>query len=273
VKRRFRDVFGSGKALVGVIHLGALPGSPAYEGDMRAVVGRAVREARLLAGCGFNGLIVENYGDLPFLSGRVEADTTAAMAVVASEIRQAVRIPLGINVLRNDARTALAIAGVVGCEFVRVNVLVGAFTTSEGLVEGEPGEVQRYRDRVAPGALIFADTLVKHASPLAPTTLADDVLDVVERGRADAVIVTGARTGRPPAGDDLETVRTTLRDAGLAVPVLVGSGSNPLNAEDFLRLSDGLVVGSYIRKHGRAGEAIDGRRAAAMGKIRHRIRA
>jgi membrane complex biogenesis BtpA family protein len=273
MKDRFRDIFGPGKVLIGVVHLGPLPGSPGYDGELGRVVARAASEARLLAGCGFDGLIVENYGDLPFLSGRVGAETVAAMAIVASEIKQVVKIPVGINVLRNDARSALAIAGVTGCEFVRVNILVGAFATSEGLVEGEPGEILRCRVQVAPEALVFADTMVKHASPLAPTTLGEDVLDVVERGRADAVIVTGARTGRPPAGDDLETVRATLKAIDLAVPVFVGSGADPLNAQDFLSLSDGLIVGSYIRKHGRAGEAIDARRAARMGKIKHRVRA
>jgi uncharacterized protein len=271
MRDRFRGIFGAGKVLIGVIHLSPLPGSPAYGGSLRSVVARAAKEARLLAGCGFDGLIIENYGDLPFMASRVEADTVAAMAVIASEIKQAVKVPVGINVLRNDARSALAIAGVTGCEFVRVNVLVGAFATSEGLIAGEPGEVLRSRDRVAPGALIFADTMVKHASPLAPTTLGEDVLDVVERGRADAVIVTGARTGRPPAADDLEVVTASLKAAGLAVPVFVGSGADPDNAGDFLRLSDGLIVGSYIRRGGRAGETIDPGRAARMSKAKHRI--
>lgn len=269
--KRYQGVFGTGKVLIGVLHLEPLPGSPGYEGRLARVVTRAVGEAQLVARCGFDALIVENYGDLPFLSGRAEAETVAAMAIVANEIKQAVKLPVGINVLRNDARAALAITGVTGCEFVRVNILVGAFTTSEGLIQGEPGEVLRFRDRVAPEALIFADTMVKHASPLAPTTLAEDVLDVVERGRADAVIVTGARTGRPPAGDDLETVRASLRAAGLAVPVFVGSGADPHNAEDFLSLSDGLIVGSYIRRGGRAGEPIDERRAARMGKIKQKF--
>jgi membrane complex biogenesis BtpA family protein len=151
---------------------------------------------------------------------------------------------------------------------VRVNILVGAFVTSEGLIEGKPGEVARLRKAIAPGALIFADTMVKHASPVAPTGLSEDVLDVVERGSADAVIVTGPRTGRPPSGDDLEAVRASLKGARLDRPILVGSGVDPSNAEDFLRLSDGLIVGSYIRRDGRAGEEILPARAAEMGRIK-----
>ena len=273
VRKRFQAVFGPGKVLLGVIHLPPLPGSPGYGGRMGPIVAGAVEDARLLASAGFDGLVVENYGDLPFLSGRVEAETVAAMAVIASEIKRAAKIPLGVNVLRNDAASALAVAGVTGAEFVRVNILVGGFVTSEGVIHGAPGEVLRLRHRVAPGTLIFADTLVKHASPLAPTTLADDVLDVVERGRADAVIVTGPRTGRPPGADDLEAVRASLQAAGLPAPVLVGSGADPGNAEDFLRLADGLVVGSYIRTGGRAGEALEARRVAEMGEIKQRFKA
>jgi len=270
--RSFDDVFGRGKLLIGVVHLKPLPGSPGFGGNFAGdVVRSAVEDARLMAKSGFDGLVVENYGDIPFLGDRVEPETIAAMAVVASEVKQAVELPIGVNVLRNDAQAALAVAGVCGCEFVRVNVLVGAFVTSEGLIEGAPGEVMRLRSRIAPNALVFADTMVKHASPLAPTTLGDDVLDVVERGRADAVIVTGPRTGRPPAGDDLEVVRASLKAAGFSVPILVGSGADPSNAEDFLRLSDGLIVGSYIRKHGRAGEEIDAERALEMGEIKKRF--
>jgi membrane complex biogenesis BtpA family protein len=267
----FEDVFGKGKVLIGVIHLGPLPGSPGYEGNLEGVVGTAIEEARILAKSGFDGIIVENYGDIPFLSDSVAPETTAAMAVAASEIKRVATVPVGINVLRNDAAAALAVAGVCGCEFVRVNVLVGAYVTSEGMLEGQPGKVMRLRRSIAPNALVFADTMVKHAYPLAPTSLAEDVLDVVERGRADAVIVTGPRTGLPPAGDDLESVRTTLKAAGLAVPVLVGSGAGPANAEDFLRLTDGLIVGSYIRKGGRAGGEIDAEKALEMGEIKKRF--
>jgi membrane complex biogenesis BtpA family protein len=269
--RSFEDTFGRGKVLLGVIHLKALPGSPAHRGGLGGVVTTAVEEARIMAKAGFDGLVVENYGDIPFLSDRVGPETVAAMAVVAAEVKKAVDVPTGINVLRNDAESALAVAGVCGCEFVRVNVLVGAFVTSEGLVEGRPGRVARRREAVAPDALMLADTMVKHAYPLGAASLGEDALDVVERGRADAVIVTGSRTGRPPAADDLETVRASLKGAGLAVPILVGSGADPTNAEDFLRLADGLVVGSYIRRGGRAGEEIDVDRALEMGELKRRF--
>ena len=269
--RTYREVFGRGKIAIGVVHLGPLPGSPRFRGDLAGVVATAVGEARTFARGGFDGLIVENYGDLPFMGEKVGPETVAAMSIAAAEVRKAVSIPVGINVLRNDTEAALAIAGVCGCEFVRVNVLVGAFATSEGLVEGRPGETARLRMALAPEALVLADALVKHAYPLAPRSLADDALDVAERGGADAVIVTGPRTGKPPSARDLEVVRASLSGAGLDVPILVGSGADPSNAENFLRLSDGLIVGSYVRRQGKAGERIEPRKVMEMGKIKRRF--
>lgn len=264
----FENVFANKKILIGVVHLGALPGSPGCLGGLGPVVERGISDARTMAAAGFDGLIVENYGDIPFLAEAVGPETVASMTVAVNEIKKAVRLPVGVNVLRNDAAAALAIAGACGCEFVRVNILVGAFVTSEGLIQGKPGEVSRLRKAVAPEALVFADTMVKHANPVAPTGLGEDVLDVVERGGADAVIVTGPRTGRPPSADDLETVRASLKGACRDRPILVGSGVDPSNAEDFLRLSDGLIVGSYIRRGGRAGEEIVPDRAAEIAKIK-----
>jgi membrane complex biogenesis BtpA family protein len=266
--RTYSEVFGKGRVLLGVIHLGPLPGSPRFQGDLEAVVEAAVGEARIIAKSGFDGIVVENYGDLPFMGEKVGPETVAAMSVATREVKDAVGVPVGVNVLRNDAEAALAIAGACGCEFVRVNVLVGAFVTSEGLIEGRPGEVARLRMGLAPDSLIFADTLVKHAYPIAPRSLADDALDVAERGGADAVIITGPRTGKPPSADDLEVVRASLDGAALEVPILVGSGADPSNARDFLRLSDGLIVGSYIRRDGKAGKPIEPRRVLEMGKIK-----
>jgi membrane complex biogenesis BtpA family protein len=268
---RFEDRFGKGKIGIGVVHLSALPGSPDFGGSLSQVVDRAVREGKLLKEAGFDGLIVENYGDLPFFKVRVGPETVAAMTIAAREVRRAVEIPVGINVLRNDYRSALAIAAVSGCEFVRINILVGAFLTPEGMIEGEPAVALRERRRLAPGTMIFADVMVKHAARLAPATIGDDALDAAERGKADCLIVTGPRTGSPPSGEDLKAVRARLDEAGLKVPVMVGSGITPSNIEALVRLSDGVIVGSYVRKHGRAGEEIELERALEVGRIKKEV--
>lgn len=257
--------------MIGVVHLLPLPGSPGFCGDLGIVLARAVREAKLLEDAGFDAVIVENFGDLPFLKSDVGPEVVASMAVVAREIKSHAAVPVGINVLRNDYEAALAVAATSDCEFVRINILVGAFVTTEGLIEGSPGRVLRSRQRIAPRAMIMADVLVKHAYPLAATTIGDDALDVAERGKADCLIVTGTRTGAPPSGGDLKAVRSRLEEAGLEVPVVVGSGVTPANAGDFLKLSRGLIIGSYIRKQGKAGQEIEIERARRIGQVKNRL--
>jgi membrane complex biogenesis BtpA family protein len=267
----FRATFGPGKACLGVLHLPALPGSPDFGGDLVPILDRALHESEVLIKAGFDGLMVENYGDIPFLKDRVGPETVAAMTLVASRIKAAVDVPVGINVLRNDWVSSLAIAGACGCEFVRINVLVGAVVTPEGLIEGRPGEVLRMRRQTAPATMILADVKVKHAYPLAAATIKEEAMDAIERGKADGLVITGTRTGSPPSAEDLKAVRIRMEEAGLAPPILVGSGVTPANAEDFLKLSDGLIVGSYIRTGGLAGREVDFQKALEIGRIKKKV--
>lgn len=268
---RFKNTFGARKVCIGVVHLSPLPGSPGFRGHLSSVIDRAVNEAEVIEKAGFDGLIIENYGDLPFFAERVGPETVAAMAIAVREVRRSIGIAAGVNVLRNDYESALAIAAACECEFIRVNVLVGAYVSPEGMIEGNPARVLRVRQRLGRDIMIFADAMVKHAYPLSATTIGDDALDAAERGMADCVIVTGARTGDPPAREDLEVVRARLDQAGVEIPVLVGSGVTPSNAKDLLGLGDGLIIGSYIRKHGKAGQEIEFERAAEIVNIKKEV--
>jgi membrane complex biogenesis BtpA family protein len=263
--KAFDSVFGPDRVGIGVIHLGPLPGSPGYHGGLEAVVERAAEEALALEEAGFHGLVVENYGDIPFLPDVVGPETVASMALAVRAVREASGLPVGVNMLRNDARSALAVAGVCGCGFVRVNVLVGAFVTSEGIIEGRPGEVVRLRERMAADCLIFADVMVKHGVPLGDTGISEQALDAAERGLADCIIVTGRRTGLPPVAEDLMEAGNALRRGTREVPVLVGSGVDPANLESLLGLSRGIIVGSYIREGGVAGAPLSKERAREIG--------
>jgi hypothetical protein len=268
MERDFSGIFGSAKAAIAVVHLAPLPGSPCFEGNLDHVRDRALSEAEALAADGFDGLIVENYGDIPFHKAGVESETLEAMTSIVEAVRGAVELPVGVNVLRNDYGAALAMAAACKCRFVRVNILVGAYVTPEGLIEGQPGRVLRMRMRYAPDVAIFADIRVKHAYPLAATSIEEDALDAVERGKADWLIVTGSRTGSPPAADELRVVKRALTEFGAETPVLIGSGINPVNAAEFLKLSDGFIVGSYIREGGRAGADLDRKKTVEIVKIK-----
>ncbi len=257
--------------LVGVIHLPPLVGSSAITiKHTRDVARAAADEAKALADCGFDACIVENYGDAPFLRGSVEASTVSAMTACAWSIREAVpSLPLGINVLRNDAAAALSIAAVVDAEFIRVNVHVGARVTDQGVIEGDAGRVLRLRKTLdAHKVHVWADVDVKHSAPLAPLDLDQEVSDVVHRGGASAVLVTGSGTGQ--AVDDAKLVRVKAK-AG--VPVYVASGATEANLAQLMQVADGVIVGSALRKNGKAGGPIDAAVATRFAKAFRAVRA
>ena len=183
------------KPVIGMVHAPPLPGSPRYGGDPEAARDAMLRDAEALVKGGIDGLLLENFGDAPFWPRRVPAATVAHMTALAAELKRRFRVPLGINVLRNDGQSALAIAAAVGAQFIRVNVLCGARLTDQGLLEGIAAKL--LRDRAALGASvvkIFADVNVKHSAPLAARPLDDEARELVERGGADGLIVTGPST-------------------------------------------------------------------------------
>jgi len=164
--------------LIGMVHVLPLPGSPRWDGSMERLVTAAVEDARALVEGGMDALLVENYGDAPFTPGRVEPSTIASLAVVAREIRRALpQAPLGINVLKNDARAALAIACAVGARFIRVNVLAGAVVADQGIVQTDAYDLLRDRRLLGSDVAIFADVQGKHAVPLAPVELEQQARD------------------------------------------------------------------------------------------------
>ncbi|MCI0548094.1 MAG: BtpA/SgcQ family protein [Candidatus Rokubacteria bacterium] len=257
------------KAVIGMIHLAALPGSPRWSGGMGPVLEAALADARALAAGGADAVIVENHGDVPLESGRVDPGTVAAMAVTVAEIRRAIPLPVGVNVLRSDARSALAIAVATGAAFVRVNVHVGAMVTDQGLLQYTAAESLRYRRLLGADIRIAADVQAKHGVPLGAVPIEQEARDAVARGLADALVVSGVATGEPTSGEDLKRIRSAVP----AVPLLVGSGATAETAADLLSVADGLIVGTAIKHGGVIGHPVDAERvrrlvAAARGATR-----
>ena len=245
--------------LVGVIHLPALPGSPGAALTAEECARTAMTDARALAAAGYDAIIVENFGDAPFFATRVPPITVAAMTACAVAVRAAAPgISLGINVLRNDAESALSIAVCTGASFVRINVHTGARVTDQGLVQGEAATTLRLRRALGAERIgIWADVDVKHSAPLgAPRPLVQEVEDLTKRGMADVVLVTGEGTGK---GVDLEKLAAVKRASGK--PVLVASGATLVTLAALASSADGVVVGSALREGGTPGGSIDARLA------------
>jgi membrane complex biogenesis BtpA family protein len=235
-----------------MVHLGPLPGAPGFT-SLDEVLELALHDAEALAAGGCDGVVVENFGDKPFTRGRVEAETVAAMTRVIAEIRGVVGIPMGVNVLRNDALSALAIAAATGASFIRVNIHTGAAVTDQGIIEGDAYATLRKRAALAPGVLIFADHLVKHATPLGEASAKDLRL----RGLADAIIVTGSETGAAVDPQRLVELRSEV-DA----PLLVGSGLTAENAARFAD-ADGAIAGTSLKTDGR----VDREKVAVLARV------
>ncbi|MBI1851347.1 MAG: BtpA/SgcQ family protein [Planctomycetes bacterium] len=248
-----REVFGSSKPIIGMVHLAALPGSPRWGGSLQDVVRRAKADARVLRDEGADGILVENFGDVPFHPGAVPPETVASMAVVVGTLVGESKLPLGVNVLRNDARAAVAIAAATGARFVRINVHTGVMVSDQGILRGRAHRTLRARAALGANVAILADVFVKHAAPLVERPVEDVAEETVERGLADALVVTGPATGRPPDVSFLERIKSATPRA----PVFVGSGVDPDNVAEILRFADGLIVGTSLKRGGVVTAAVD----------------
>jgi uncharacterized protein len=246
-------LFNSRTPIIGVVHLLPLPTSARWGGSLKAVIDRAEQEATALASGGVDGIMVENFFDAPFTKNQVDPAVVSAMTVVVQRIQNLVTVPLGLNVLRNDGRSAIAIASCVNAQFIRVNVLTGVMATDQGLIEGEAHQLLRYRRELGSDVKIFADVLVKHARPLSSPNLTVAVKDTIERGLADAVILSGWATGSPPDQEDLELATA----AAAGTPVFIGSGANWENVGTLLQAANGVIVSSSLKRHGQIQQPID----------------
>jgi membrane complex biogenesis BtpA family protein len=249
--------------LIGVVHLPPLPGSPRWQGDFLSVLKRTVHDARAYQQGGAHALFIENFGDAPFTKGKVGPETVAAMAAAGRAVRAAVKLPIGFNVLRNDACAALALCAACEGSFIRVNVHIGAMVTDQGLLEGRAYETLRYRRQICPDVQILADVHVKHAVPLGSPSIRQSARDTLERGLADALIVSGTGTGLAADVAEVQAVRTACPRA----KVLLGSGVNMENILRYLPLADGFIVGTSLKRHGRIFEPVDTGRVVALARI------
>lgn len=250
-----KTLFSTTNPAIGMLHAPPLAGSPRYGGDWRALLAAVLRDAETLVQGGVHGLMLENFGDAPFYPRRVPAEVVAQMTALAVEVRRRFEgVPLGINVLRNDGQSALAVALAAGASFIRVNVLVGARATDQGVIEGIAHELLRDRARLGAASIrIFADVDVKHSAPLAARPIEEESRETLERGGADALIVSGSATG---AAADLDHLRRVRQAAGGA-PVLIGSGVTAHSISQYRDLADGFIVGTSLKRDGNVGSPID----------------
>jgi len=226
------------KLIIGMIHMPPLPGAPNNSNSMDELLEYARNEARTLEEAGVWACTVENLGDYPFFKEEVPPVTVSAMTLIAREVRKSSSLIVGVNVLRNACYQALSIAHIADAQFIRCNVLNGAYATDQGIVEGRGAQVLRLRKELGSKVQIFADVHVKHAYPLYNVPVEVAAQDLAERGGADAVIVSGPRSPVPPEIERVKKVKEVVRK-----PVLIGSGISLNNYREYCDKADGLIVG------------------------------
>lgn len=262
----FRALFSNSHPILAVIHLDALPGAHRYGGDMEPIFAKALQEAHIYQEAGVDGVIIENFKDAPFYPQRVPVETVAAMSAVAREVVKSTYLPVGINVLRNDAVAGMAIAAAVGAEFIRVNVHLGAVVADQGIIQGNAHESLRLRQQLGASALIFADIGVKHAAPLVQRELAVEAQELAERGCVDALIVSGRYTGDATSLEDVQAVRQATE-----MPLLIGSGTTENNLAELRAHVDGFIIGSAFKVGGQVLNPVSADRVQTLVNLNREI--
>ncbi len=236
------------KPVIAMIHTGPSPGVPGCCG-VQCAVERAVAEARLFAELGVDGLVVENMHDFPCVHERDFGPEVAAfMTRVACSVKRHVgRMPVGVQVLFQGNRTAIAVAHASGCDFIRAEGWTHAHVSDKGIAEACAGDVLRYRKAIGADRIpVLADVQKKHASHTwtADLTIAD-LASSTQQHRADALVVTGTTTGSAPLRDELVEVSEAT-----GLPIFIGSGLNADNFTDYVDLADGFIIGSAFKENG-----------------------
>lgn len=245
------------KPVIGMVHLDSLPGAPNYQGSRESIKAAMRRDARRLEAGGVDGILVENFGDTPFFADDVPKHVVASMTQLITELTQETDLPVGVNVLRNDAEAALSIAAAVNASFIRVNVHTGQRVTDQGLVTGRAPETLRLRDQLDTDVAIFADVDVKHSAPVTERPLREEVSELIERGQADAIIASGPGTGRETDQEHLEAVVAARDQIESDVPVFVGSGVTAETVSDTLAVANGVIAGTGLKEDGETTAPVD----------------
>lgn len=259
------------KPVVGMIHVGALPGTPGQRQSLDELVAVACEEARLYREAGLDCLMLENMHDVPYLRGGVGPEIVAAMTVLAREVRRESggAIPIGMQILAAADLEALAVAHATGLDFVRTECFCFAHVADEGLMQSNAAKLLRYRRMIgATNVQVWADIKKKHAAHALTADLTiGDIAEAAEFMGAETIIVTGTSTGRPPQASEVAEARDHC-----SLPVFVGSGVGTGNVAELLGVSDGVIVGSDFKRDGHWANEIDPQRVHAFMAETHRVR-
>jgi hypothetical protein len=264
-----KDLFVNLKPIIGVVHVGALPGTPANLKSVDELVEIAAREAKAYSEAYIDGIIIENMHDVPYTKGVVGPEIVAAMAVIGRAVKAESRLPVGVQILAAANTEAMAVAHAASLDFIRAEGFVFAHVADEGLIESSAANLLRYRKMIGAEKIkVWADVKKKHSAHAITADInLGAMAEAVEFMRGDAVIITGNVTGDPPRAEDVQEAKEHC-----SLPVLLGSGVDLKNITDFYTMADGFIVGSYFKAEGRWTNAVDKARVERLMEVVERLR-
>jgi membrane complex biogenesis BtpA family protein len=263
-----KTLFTSHKPIIAMIHVGALPGTPASTSSLVEIEKQAERETKILRDAGVHGLMLENMHDTPYLCGRVGPEVIAAMAIIARAVKQASALPCGVQILAAANGEAMAVAHAAGLDFIRAEGFAFAHVADEGIIQSSAAELLRYRRTIgAERVQVWADIKKKHsAHAITADVSIAETAHAVEFMRGDAVIVTGTITGDAPQRADVLAVKRATR-----LPVYLGSGVTDKNLKQFFGAANGFIIGSHFKEEGHWAYAVDPKRVEEFMKVYSRL--
>lgn len=255
------SLFAKTKPVIGVIHLGALPGTPRGSKSVAELVRQAKEEARVYRECGVDGVIIENMHDVPYLKGEVGPEIVAAMTAIGGEVKAECGLPVGIQILAGANIEAMAVAHAAGLDFIRAEGYAYAHIADEGLIEASAAKLLRYRKMIgAERVQVWADVKKKHsAHAITADVSLGQTAETVEFMGADCVIVTGSVTGEAPQVTDVKEAKTHCH-----LPVFLGSGISESNIDQFYNEADGFIIGTYFKVDGLWSNTVDPTRVTQL---------
>ncbi len=245
------------KRIIAMIHIQALPGTPKYAGSFRTIIETALEEAKIYSDAGVDSIMIENMHDVPYLKREVGHEISTAMAIIACEIKRAVNLPVGLQILAGANKAAIAAAYSAGIDYVRSEGFVFGHVADEGFFESDAGELLRYRKNIGAEEIqIFTDIKKKHSShSITADTSIVETAKGAEFFMTDGVIITGSATGEEASIVDIVEVKKNVN-----CPVLIGSGITDQNIEKYINLADGFIVGSFFKSDGYWANGVDEKR-------------
>src|SRR5215203_1467429 len=254
-------IFSRPKPVIGVIHVGALPGAPRSSETVSELVMSARTEAKLYRECGVDGVIIENMHDVPYLRGEVGPEIVAAMTAIGTEVKRECGLPLGVQILAGANVEAMAVAHAAGLDFIRAEGYAYAHVADEGIIEASAAKLLRYRKMIgAERVQVWTDVKKKHsAHAITADVSLGETSETVEFMGSDCVIVTGSATGQPPNVADVQEAKSHCH-----LPVFLGSGISEANIDQFQHDADGFIIGSYFKVDGLWSNSIDPTRVTQL---------